>query len=110
MEARYLLDTNICIYIRQARSRAVLRHFENLQLGEAAISAIAYGELLYGAGKSSQRVEALERLGELIQYMPCAASTDRCSGNIRARLEARGQMIGNNDSGLPRTQWQRTSP
>lgn len=49
MDTRYLLDANIVIYIRQKRPEGVLRRFARLRPGEAAISVIAYGELLYGA-------------------------------------------------------------
>jgi len=58
--ARYLLDTNICIYIRQKRPETLLRRFQKLLPGEAALSVITFGELLYGAEKSVQRVAALE--------------------------------------------------
>jgi tRNA(fMet)-specific endonuclease VapC len=100
METRYLLDTNMCIYIRQKRPEAVLRRFRNLRPGEAAISVITYGELLYGAAKSAQRAIALERLQELITFLPALAlpeSAAEAYGRIRAELEARGQTIGNND-------------
>jgi tRNA(fMet)-specific endonuclease VapC len=49
MTPRLLLDTNICIYIRQKRPEEVLRHFRKLRAGEAALSVITYGELLYQA-------------------------------------------------------------
>ena len=48
MEPRYLLDTNICIYIRQEKPEQVLRRFRKLRPGEAVLSVITYGELLYG--------------------------------------------------------------
>jgi len=100
MEPRYLLDTNICIYIRQKRPEAVLRRFRKLQPGEAAISVITYGELLYGAAKSKQRVAALERLHELVRLLPALALPETAAeayGRMRAELQAGGQMIGNND-------------
>lgn len=100
MEPRYLLDTNICIYIRQKQPDAVLRRFRKLHPGEAALSVITYGELLYGAMKSAQRVAALERLHELANLLPALPlpeSAGEAYGTIRADLEARGQMIGNND-------------
>jgi tRNA(fMet)-specific endonuclease VapC len=65
MEPRFLLDTNICIYIRQKRPDQVLRRFRKLRAGEAVLSVITYGELWYGAAKSAQRAAALERLGNL---------------------------------------------
>ena len=100
MDARYLLDTNICIYIRQKRPEAVLRRFRALRAGEAAISVITYGELLYGATKSAQRATALQRLHELISLLPALALPETAAeayGRIRAELESSGQMIGNND-------------
>lgn len=100
MEPRYLLDTNICIYIRQKRPEEVLRRFRKLRPGEAALSVITYGELLYGATKSAQRVAALERLHELIQLLPALSlpeSAAEAYGSIRAELESKGEMIGNND-------------
>jgi tRNA(fMet)-specific endonuclease VapC len=100
MEPRYLLDTNICIYIRQRRPEEVLRHFHKLRPGEAALSVITYGELLYGAAKSSQRADALERLRELVHLLPALALPESAAetyGAIRADLEQKGEMIGNND-------------
>jgi tRNA(fMet)-specific endonuclease VapC len=100
METRYLLDTNICIYIRQKRPEEVLRRFRRLRPGEASLSVITYGELLYGAMKSTQRVAALERLHELVNLLPALSLPDKAAeayGTIRAELESRGEMIGNND-------------
>ena len=100
METRYLLDTNICIYIRQRRPEEVLRRFHKLRPGEAALSVITYGELLYGAAKSSQRAHALDRLHELVHFLPTLAlphSAAETYGAIRADLEQKGEMIGNND-------------
>ena len=59
MEPRYLLDTNICIYIRQKRPDEVLCRFQKLRPGETVLSVITYGKQLYGAAKSEQRREAL---------------------------------------------------
>ncbi len=100
MEPRYLLDTNICIYIRQKRPDEVLRRFRKLRPGEAVLSVITYGELLYGVAKSQQRVAALERLRELVNLLPALSLPETAAeayGTIRAGLEAKGEMIGNND-------------
>ena len=51
MSFRFLLDTNICIYIRQKKSPEILARFRQLRAGDAAISVITYGELLYGAAQ-----------------------------------------------------------
>jgi tRNA(fMet)-specific endonuclease VapC len=100
MEPRYLLDTNICIYIRQERPEPVLRRFRRLRPGEAALSVITYGELIYGAAKSLQREASLERLRELLHWLPALPlpeSAAEAYGTTRADLAAKGEMIGNND-------------
>ena len=100
MEPRYLLDTSLCIYIRQKRPEEVLRRFRKLRPGEAALSVITYGELLYGAAKNEQRVRAIEQLHELVSVLPALSLPEAAAeayGTIRAELELNGEMIGNND-------------
>jgi len=100
VEPRYLLDTNIFIYIRQEKSEELLRRFEKLRPGEAAISVITYGELIYGAHKSVHRTTALEQLIELVVLIPALPLPEGAAesyGKIRAELELKGEMIGNND-------------
>lgn len=100
MKPHYLLDTNICIYIRQKKPEEVLRRFSKLDFGEAALSVITYGELLYGAAKSAKRSAALAALRELVHILPALPLPETAAeayGNIRAQLETKGEMIGNND-------------
>jgi tRNA(fMet)-specific endonuclease VapC len=100
VEPRYLLDTNICIYIRQSRPPEVLKRFQKLRPGEAVLSVITFGELLYGAARSTRRAEALARLEELrglLPVLPLDESVADAYGVIRADLESRGERIGNND-------------
>jgi tRNA(fMet)-specific endonuclease VapC len=100
MEPRFLLDTNICIYIRQKKPDEVLRRFRNLRPGEAALSVITYGELLYGAAKSAQKADAVKRLTELVKLVPALGLPEAAAetyGKLRAELELKGEMIGNND-------------
>jgi tRNA(fMet)-specific endonuclease VapC len=100
MPLRYLLDTNICIYIAKARPEAVLERFKKMRPGAAAMSAITYGELCFGACKSRHRAEAEKILRELTAIIPIlgvdAKVCDRY-GAIRAQLEKEGRIIGNND-------------
>ncbi len=75
VEPGYLLDTNICIYIRRERPQAVMKRFQELPPGSTAISVITYGELLYGVRKSSdprRSLMILEELTALIPVMPMA--------------------------------------
>jgi tRNA(fMet)-specific endonuclease VapC len=99
-EARFLLDTNICIYIRRKKPEEVLRRFRSLRQGEAALSVITFGKLVYGAEKSVQRTAALEVLRELARVLPVLDLPETAAeayGTMRAELERKGQMIGNND-------------
>lgn len=100
MAARYLLDTNICIYISRQKPPQVLARFEKLHFGEAVISVITYGELLYGARKSQQADVALRKLAGLTSLIPVDPMPESAAheyGAIRATLESRGQPIGGND-------------
>lgn len=98
--ARFLLDTNICIYIAKRQPPEVMERFERLQAGEAALSVITYGELRLGAEKSVARPVALERLERLIEWVPVLPLPLDAAigyGLIRAALERQGRPIGAND-------------
>lgn len=100
MEARFLLDTNICVYIRRQQPAQVMARFRRLKAGEAALSVVTYGELRYGAEKSPTRARAFRELDELasqMQILPLPPEAARMYGSIRAALEVKGEMIGAND-------------
>lgn len=100
MSARYLLDTNICIYLRQNRPAYVTARFQRLHHGDAMLSVITYGELAYGAERSRQRAQALESLARLVSLLPVLPLPEHSGtayGEIRATLESRGEKIGGND-------------
>jgi tRNA(fMet)-specific endonuclease VapC len=100
MQPRYMLDTNICIYIIRHKPIEVQRRFAKLKAGEAALSALTFGELHFGAAKSQQRSAVVAILDELTAFLPVLALPEAASqeyGTLRALLEAKGQPIGNND-------------
>jgi tRNA(fMet)-specific endonuclease VapC len=97
---RYMLDTDICIYLAKNSNPQVTARFERLRADQLVMSAITYGELHHGAYKSSQRERALSQLAQLIQYVPVENLTTAAAqayGRIRATLEMHGRIIGNND-------------
>lgn len=97
---RFLLDTNICIYIRQKKSPEIRTRLSRLEPGDAGISIISYGELLFGAQKSGERERSLRALDEfvtLVTVLPLPHDAAAAYGEIRADLERAGQIIGNND-------------
>jgi len=97
---RYLLDTNNCIYIAKRKSPEVLARFENLAVGELAMSLITFGELHSGARRSANAAKAVETIELLATAIPVLipdlAIADHY-GAIRAHLTAAGTPIGSND-------------
>jgi tRNA(fMet)-specific endonuclease VapC len=99
MALRLLIDTDIFIHVRQRKADVIAR-FKRVPVGDAAISVITYGELIYGVQKSAQRDRAIESLTEMIGLLPVLALPEGAAstyGEIRAALEAKGETIGNND-------------
>jgi tRNA(fMet)-specific endonuclease VapC len=100
MEPRFMLDTDICVYIHKRKPTSVLERLSELRHGEAVLSSITMGELMYGAAKSSQREAVLTRLAELesiVSVIPLTKAAASEYGAIGASLEASGTPIGNND-------------
>ena len=100
MSARYLLDTNICIYIAQHNPPAVRERFARHTSRELAMSVITLGELRFGAEKSPSRERSLSVITRLEQLIPVYTLPETAGehyGQIRAGLSSIGQTIGNND-------------
>jgi len=96
---KYMLDTNIVIYVIKRRPTILLDVF-NEHVGHMCISSITLAELLHGAEKSERQehnmrcVEDFISRLEVLSYNPKAAAH---YGNIRANLEKKGTTIGVND-------------
>ena len=100
MSKRYLLDTNICIYIAKNHPSIVRERFESLTSNQLAMSVITFGELRFGAEKSHKRehsLQTLEQLARLIQISPLSVKAGVCYGKLRNKLQKMGLTIGNND-------------
>ena len=96
---RFLLDTNIVIYVIKRRPLQALEIF-NRHAGRMAISAITLAELQHGAEKSSNpaaNLAVVEDLCSRLEVLPYGAKAAQHYGSIRAALEKLGQMIGVND-------------
>jgi tRNA(fMet)-specific endonuclease VapC len=96
---RYLLDTNIVIYVLKRRPVEVLSTF-NANASRMAISSITLAELLHGAEKSSRLSEnlaAIEDFCSRLEVLPYGPKAAQHYGAIRAALEKLGQPIGVND-------------
>ncbi len=96
---KYLLDTNIVIYVIKRRPSAVREVF-NQQHGRMAISAITLAELMHGAEKSSdppRNLAVVEDFCSRLAVLPYGDKAAGHYGSIRTALENLGTPIGVND-------------
>jgi len=95
---KYLLDTNICIYIINEKPEKVLRKFEQYSVAEFGISSITHAELQYGVEKSMNKDTNQNALDEFLLPLTIlpfhGEKVIRCYGEIRAALESKGKTIG----------------
>ena len=96
----YMLDTNICIYVLQNRSKH-LRHKFKVEK-DLCISSVTYAELCFGIENSAppqrnNRWEQLDLFTRLLHIEALDWNAGRHYGQLRARLKEQGRPIGNND-------------
>ena len=90
---RYMLDTNICIYIIKRQPPQVLRRLANLAQGSAVMSVVSYAELCAGLEIQSvhreQDARVLALLISRIPVLPFTASNAESFGVLRAAVRDR---------------------
>jgi tRNA(fMet)-specific endonuclease VapC len=97
---KYMLDTNICIYIIKRKPHDVIERFTRAEIAQIGISAITLSELLYGVFKSSnpeQNEMALMQFIAPLEILPYGDEASRYYGELRAHLEKQGTPIGSLD-------------
>jgi tRNA(fMet)-specific endonuclease VapC len=100
MTARYMMDTDTCIYLKNRRPPEIAERFRTLQRGDVVISIITFGELYNGALKSRETDAALNnitRLRERLPIQPLPIEAANAYATIRSALEKQGNIIGGND-------------
>lgn len=96
---KYLLDTNIVIYVVKRRPLIALERF-NRENGRMAVSSITLAELAHGSEKSSDPARNLRVVEDFFSRLAVLPYGDKAAwhyGNIRAGLEKIGTPIGVND-------------
>ena len=96
---KYLLDTNIVIYVIKRRPRIALDMF-NREHGHMAVSSITLAELIHGAEKSRDPARNLAVVEDFFSRLSVLSYGEKAAwhyGNIRAGLERTGKTIGVND-------------
>ena len=93
---RYMLDTNICIYVIKNRPEGLRERFNSLA-EQLCISAVTLAEMIYGAEKSERSAENLaivEQFAARLEVLPFADRAAEHYGQLRAELEREGRPIG----------------
>lgn len=96
---KYMLDTNIVIYVIKRRPIEVLDIF-NASSGQMCISSVTLAELFHGVEKSSMVSHNLCKVEDFVSRLEVLSYDENAAahyGNIRADLEKKGTPIGVND-------------
>ena len=96
---KFMLDTNIVIYVIKRRPIELLSVF-NSHAGQMCISSITLAELLHGVEKSSMPDRNLRTVEDFISRIDVLEYGSKAAahyGEIRADLERKGLTIGVND-------------
>ena len=94
MNPKYMLDTNICIYLMKHQPPEVRERFAQCFVGDVVISAVTLAELEFGIACSSTATQesnrsALESLLDDIMVAPFDAQAAKAYGPIRAAYKER---------------------
>jgi len=95
-----LLDTNICIYIINAKPPGVLERFRRYRIGDIGLCSVVAAELAFGVAKSgsARNRQALEMFLAPLTVLPFDDAAVWVYGDLRADLERRGTPIGSLDT------------
>lgn len=96
---KYMLDTNITIYVIKRRPVAALETF-NHHAGQLCISSITVAELMHGVEKSTMPDHNLRQVEDFVSRLLTLNYGNKAAahyGDIRAELERNGTPIGVND-------------
>lgn len=96
---KYMLDTNIAIYVIKRRPLEALATF-NQHAGQLCISSITMAELMHGVEKSAKPDHNLRQVEDFTSRLTVLEYGNKAAahyGNVRAVLERKGKPIGVND-------------
>lgn len=94
---KYLLDTDICIYIIKKNPPSLAKKFQKLRPGDVAISSVTLAELQYGVAKSQYHEKNQAALNEFtlpLEIVPFDEHAAILYGVLRNQLEKNGMPIG----------------
>ena len=94
---KYLLDTNICVFVIRAKSKQVVQRLQQYGIGDLGISVVTLAELVYGAEKSKDPPKnhaALQAFLISFEIVEWDAKAAIVYGKVRTDLEKQGLPIG----------------
>jgi tRNA(fMet)-specific endonuclease VapC len=102
---RYLLDTDICVYVISQRPPHVLEEFKKHEAAGLGISTVTAAELFYGMARtrSERNLNALQQFLAPLEIAPFDLRAAEIFGGLRAWLESQGTPIGPYDTEIAAT-------
>ena len=97
---KFLLDTNICIYIIKNKYLDIVKKMEKVGIENIGVSSITIAEMEYGISKSTKPNESESKLYEFLvpfTVLDFNVSAARYYGKIRNELNRKGTPIGTMD-------------
>lgn len=97
---KFLLDTNICIFLIKEKSPELRQRFQEHQVGDIGVSTITVAELQYGIAKSQFPQKNRQALAQFLLPLIIAEFDELAAqtyGEVRALLETKGPPIGSLD-------------
>lgn len=93
---KYLLDTNICIYLINNRPLSVLTRFRACAAGDVGVSVVTALELAFGVEKSGSAKNklALEKFFAPLEVLALDDAVLWHYARLRTSLESQGKPIG----------------
>ncbi len=97
---RYMLDTDMCIYLIKKHPENVLKKFKLFNIGDICISSVTFSELLYGVEKSQHHQKNRVALEEFVLPLDIISYDEKSAhyySHIRSYLEKKGLIIDSLD-------------
>lgn len=85
---KYMLDTNICIYLMKEQPEQVIARFRQCRKGEVVISSITWAELCCGLNIHNDETQ-FEEILSMIQVMPFEIKAAAIFGELSQKFPNR---------------------
>ncbi|MGK0440292.1 MAG: tRNA(fMet)-specific endonuclease VapC [Pseudohongiellaceae bacterium] len=95
---KYLLDTDICIYLIKQKPTSVIQRLSTIPNDQVGLSAITVFELQFGVENSESKTRSQKALNHFLAPIQNILAVDQnvvvCAAKIRSDLKKIGKPIG----------------